>query len=407
MNQLFSTLFSSFRAKATGLWNKLRLWASPAFWRTKGITKLREAFTRLFDVKPKSKKDYYTLFFWLVSKRLAYAVVISLCVVCLSLLYLLSPQPLITAGGAVRSYRYNSIALKFYKGTARVLAADGYPAYIGEVADGCARGQGALYRADGGLVYEGAFDNSRFNGEGSAYYPGSSVCYRGGFRDNLYSGTGKLYRPNGVLEYDGEYVAGVRSGSGALYNSGGQKIYTGTFQDDGIVYEELLGKTASQAAGHYTGASQLYSAAEGTCVAMNEINAVCALAGGASSLTQEWSVTGVYVPSGVFMANGLPCETIDSLTASLGPAEYSGFTMLTLPEAVAVNLMRGGAAERFGRVDITASADFDEVLTVSGYDSRYEVYIYTFQAGDLLYTFYAEKNGTNRFGFYSVSAAGS
>ena len=51
MNKLFSTLFSSLRAKFTALWTRLRLWMTPTFWQTQIFTRLRRGFSKLFDVR--------------------------------------------------------------------------------------------------------------------------------------------------------------------------------------------------------------------------------------------------------------------------------------------------------------------------------------------------------------------
>ena len=175
------------------------------------------AFQKLFDVRPKNKKDYYPVFRWLVSKRLAYALVVACCVGGLFVLWMLSPSFLSgAAGSGIRTYKYNSIPLKFYEGTVQVLARDGHVAYIGQVSEGAANGQGTLKDKDGNLVYEGAFAHSMYNGTGTSYYPDGTVCYTGTFTDNLYNGTGQFYRQSGVLEYDGEYVAGRRTGVGSL-----------------------------------------------------------------------------------------------------------------------------------------------------------------------------------------------
>ena len=111
MNRLFTTLFSAFRARITGLWNKLRLYTSLTFWKTRGITKLRQFFGRIFDVKPRDSKDYYTIFRWLVSKRLAYATIILLGVGSLYLILKMSPSVLpgtARAATSLRTYKYNS-----------------------------------------------------------------------------------------------------------------------------------------------------------------------------------------------------------------------------------------------------------------------------------------------------------
>ena len=46
------------RAKITPIWAKIRMVTSPAWWKSKGIATLRQFFSKLFDVKPRHKKDY-------------------------------------------------------------------------------------------------------------------------------------------------------------------------------------------------------------------------------------------------------------------------------------------------------------------------------------------------------------
>jgi hypothetical protein len=91
LRKLFNTLFSAARAKITPLWTKLRFFTSPSWWRTKGITKLRQAFTKLFDIRPKHRRDYYPIGRWLVSKRLAFALVVALAVLGLFYIFIMSP----------------------------------------------------------------------------------------------------------------------------------------------------------------------------------------------------------------------------------------------------------------------------------------------------------------------------
>ena len=114
MGSLLSTLIAALTAKITALWNKIHLLMTPAFWRTTVTSRLMGFFQKLFDVRPKNKKDYYPVFRWLVSKRLAYAVVVASCVGGLFVLWILSPNLLGSRESTLRTYKYNSIPLKFY-----------------------------------------------------------------------------------------------------------------------------------------------------------------------------------------------------------------------------------------------------------------------------------------------------
>ena len=91
VKNLLNMLFSAARAKIMPLWIKLRMWTSPAFLRSKVLVKVREFFSKLVDVRPRDKRDYYPIFRWLVSKRLAFALVVALGLV--SVLYITKMLP--------------------------------------------------------------------------------------------------------------------------------------------------------------------------------------------------------------------------------------------------------------------------------------------------------------------------
>ena len=403
MNKLFNTLFSAFRAKATALWNKIRLLFTLSFWQTKVVSGLRKFFTKLFDVRPKDRKDYYPVFRWLVSKRLAYAVVVTLCVVCLIILWQVGSGWIGKGGGGIPTYRYNSLVLKFYSGQARVSAHGDYVAYVGEVAKGAAEGQGSLYDEEAQLVYEGAFSNSRYNGNGTLYYPGAGIRYVGEFVDNLYDGAGKEYRKNGVIEYEGEYSRGKRMGAGTLYGSSGSAIYTGNFREGGIVYDELLGKSMAEVAAMYTGTQVLYSAPSESCIDMQEIGVICGLKDGSDSLEPEWSVESVYIPAAEITLDGVQCTSISEVATQLGMSEYEGATAVQLGEAVMINSLEDDGALRFVKVDMQTEAEFEDAVSVTSYDPSYVAYIHAFVREGMLYTFYTSEENGEQFDFYSIS----
>lgn len=403
MNKLFSTLFSAARAKLTALWTKIKLWTSITFWKTKGITTLRKFFSKLFDIKPRNKKDYYPVFRWLISKRLAFAGVIALAVICLYFIFVMSPvSALFTdAKASIRTYKYNSIPLKYYSGTVQILARDGHIAYVGSVDSGVCAGSGKLYNSDGGLVYDGEFQNSMYNGTGKLYYPEGTLKYEGSFTDNLFNGQGTYFRPNGIIQYKGSFTDGLRSGKGELYNSGGNLVFSGNFQADHLIYPEFVGKTAAEAAVMYTGDYAIYSTEDEYCVEMREINAIYKAESGANSLDEEWKISGIYVLSNTFSIASNVLTNIDALTAYFGEPNYFGYTWVTLPETVAVNLLASSGESAFGKVDMKMTSSFDNVYDVSQYDQNYEIYIYSYEMDGLIYTFYC-KDGISDFLMYSV-----
>ena len=406
MNKLFSTLFSSLRAKFTSLWTRLRLWVSPTFWRTRVFTRLRGAFSKLFDVRPRNKKDYYVLLNWMVSKRLAFAIVVVLGVLCLWFILSMLPTPASAGntGVTINTYRYDSIPLKFQSGTVRILARDGHLAYVGQVQDAKCQGTGTLYDKDGNTVYEGEFADNMYNGTGTSYYPDGTVQYTGSFTDNLYNGVGKYFRSTGVLEYEGDHVTGVRSGTGTLYNSTGSPVFTGSFQKDQIVYSEFVDKATTDVAQMYTGVSQVYSSSTEYCVYMEEIGAVYSVADGMTALDDSWNVTGVYVLSDSVLVEGEAYTSINQITQLMGEPDYSGTAWVDLSEAVCVNQLVQRGAETVAPVDMTVTTSYDGVYNVTDYDRDGELYIYTYQRDGLLYTFYCTGAGVDQFFMYAIQA---
>jgi hypothetical protein len=356
---------------------------------------------RLLDVKPRHKKDYYSVLSWLVSKRLAFALVVVIGVVSVWYVFAVSPLTLRigAADNTIPTYHYRSPALKFYKGEVRILDAEDRDAFIGAVSGGRANGRGKLYDERGNLMYSGDFADSMYEGQGEAYYPSGTARYNGAFSRNLFHGLGSYFRPEGTLEYEGEYVSGVRQGAGALYNAGGNLIFSGHFRRNGIVYEEFIGKTAPEAAAMYTGASVTYTEDASYCVDMNEIGAVYAARSGAESVDEEWRIERVYVLSDTILLGGREMNTINDIAAALGEATYLGETRLTMSDAVAANLSPAAGIEA---VDMELRRDFEDAYAVTAYDENREIHIYVFKNDEFTYTFYCENASSPGFFMYSA-----
>ncbi len=407
MFRLFNTLLGVVKAKMMALWTKIRLWTSRSYWETKGVNTFRQFFSRLLNVKPRSQSDYYPVLRWLVSKRLAFALVIVLGL--LSVFYILFFSPvsamLSASSPSLPSFRYNALPLKFYSGNVQITAADGHVAYEGTVGGGVAQGQGVLYRADGSVVYSGAFEDSKYNGSGSLFYQDGVLRYEGGFEDNLFSGQGSLYRQSGVLEYQGGFLRGLKSGAGTLYNSGGNAIFAGNFLSDRPLFSELLGKTTAEAASMYTGDTTVYNASGENSVSLDEIGVVYTANDGSNSLDAEWTIGEIVVEESSFPTTDALLTGINELTAYFGEPVYFGYTWPTLSEAVAIRRLSEAGSGGFPDIEMEMTAGFDDVYSVTSYDKNYELYIYVYQADGLLYTFYCDSS-TSDFSFYSVSLSG-
>ena len=190
MNNLLMVLFSSIKARITPIWTKLKYWTSWNFIRTKLITRVRNALAKLFDVKPRNQRDYYTIGHYLVSRRLAHAVVIVVGLLCLC--YVVWVNPVFQAGQNASVYSYTSIPLRFHSGEVKIRAKDGQIAYEGNVDKGWASGYGKLYDKDRNLIYAGNFEKNKFSGAGKLYYPSGQLRYDGAFADNQFSGIAEV-----------------------------------------------------------------------------------------------------------------------------------------------------------------------------------------------------------------------
>ncbi len=405
MKNIFSILTQAIRMRFIKIFTYVRLITNPSWWKTKGFIHLRKFFTSLLDIKPKHEKDYYTLFGWMVSKKLAFSLVVVIGV--LSLMYIFMMSPVLTtveglfSSDTIRTYKYDDFPLKFHEGFVQVLNSDDNVAYVGNVADNGANGEGTLYDKEGNLVYNGMFANSMFNGLGTQYYPDGTIMYIGSFTDNLYNGEGEKNRPNGIKEYEGEYTAGLKNGSGKLYNATGSPAFEGNFLKDNIIYEEFVGKTSAEVATMYLDTPKVYSDDDEYCVQMDEISAVYSVQNGENSVEGEWTVDQVYVVANSIILSENPLKTMAEISSELGKPEYYGKTAINLAETVGTDFALKTEFAPDVLVEIESENVFDEVLNVTNYSDT-EVYIYTFIANELFYTFYCEDSNSG-FYMYSIS----
>ena len=401
-NNLIQVLLSSMKAKVTPLVTKFRQYTSASFLRAKLITKIREFFVKVFDIRPKHKNDYYEVFGWLVSKRLAYAVLIVIGV--LSMIYLVSIRSMYLPAAqtdGIKTYDYDDVMLRFAKGTVRIRGKSGYIAYQGDVEKGGVNGNGNLYGVDGTLLYQGSFENNEYEGSGTQYYPDGTMHYKGSFSRNLYEGTGKLYRENGSLAYDGEFSRGMKEGIGKLYGAGDKPIFEGSFSQDQLVYSALLGKSTAEVAQNYLGGRVIYQSENDFSVLMPEIHALYVGVTDEENLEDTVMVESIYVLKNTITFGNKECSTIAELRSVLGEEVYDGNSVVTLPEAVAINYLNKQKPTLSGSVEMDVAEDFTDVFTVSEIQDDYPVYLYCFRKDGLLYTFVCgDRNDT--FAFYSI-----
>lgn len=407
MFDLFGSLIASLKVKLSAPLRRLTLLFSATYWSTIIRTKLRKLFFKLFNVRPRDHKDYYSIFSWLVSKRLAFAIVVILGIACGY--YVISATPVkawVTGdkGDGIPTYVYDALPLRFMKGRVRILAGDRTVGYVGEVAKGYCKGSGLLYNKNGTKRYEGLFADSKYNGAGTLYYPSGGRNYVGDFRDNIFHGKGDFYRPTGTMEYSGDYNEGKRSGMGKLYDESENQYFSGAFLDDRIVYQQFLEKPTTAIAEMYTGKGNTYSSTNEYCVQMPEIGAVYAVTDGSHTLSGNWIVDSIAVLESAFIMGDGKAETFTELTQLLGEPDYQGTTSLMMTEAVALNLLNEQSEKSLGAVEMETTASFDNVFDVTSYNRDMEIYIYSYKVDGLLYTFFAGGATDKGFVMYTIES---
>lgn len=405
---LFQSFFTALKSRFSSLVSKIRLFFNWNFLKTQIFTRIRNFFIMLLDVRPKHKRDYYSVGRWLVSKRLVFLIVIVIGL--LSLWYVVANvSSMKNEGGKVaKTYYYNNALLRFAKGNVRIKAKSGYIAYEGDVKDGFVTGNGTLYNKNGGLVYKGAFSENKFQGQGTDYYENGAMRYSGNFTNNLYYGSGKFYRSDGSLEYSGEFEEGMKNGAGELYDTASSMVYTGNFSYDSIVYSDLLGVTTEEVSEKYKGKRIVYNDNDYFAVMMPDISAMYIGNPSNDSLDGKMTTKSIYVLKDYFSFGKSKAVTIEEVRQLLGGETYQGNSEVIMPEAVAINYLndisRGQVMK--GSVEISQTKTLDDVFTVNSFDKTYEVYLYSFEKGGLRYDFVtADRDGG--FAFYSINPVSS
>lgn len=402
MNNLISVLTSALKARITPIWTKLKYWTNWNFIRANGLARIRKALGRAFDVKPRSRQDYYPVFGYLISRRLAHAIVLVVGILCVSYLVWVNPirSSLEGAGSGVKTYSYNSILLRFTEGTVRIRAKSGYIAYEGNVEKGYATGYGQLFDREGGLVYKGNFEQNQYSGQGSLYLPNGQLQYEGEFRNNEFEGTGVLYRENGARKYSGQFSDGSFEGEGVLYDSTDKEVFKGSFHNGEPVYTQLLGKSAEEIVPLYTGSRRIYQTDTGWVVVLEDIDAFYMQSSDNSSLEDTARTDAIYVGKDEFVYGESRSTTIAELRTVLGTPVFEGNSYATLQELAGADWMRKKGKELPSEFTLETRQLYDEVSTVTGYAADVLVYLYAFQVEDVTYTFVTTEKDGGFFMYY-------
>lgn len=402
MNSLFQGFFNAVKARMISVWTKIRLFTNPTYLKGEVLRRLIEYFRQMTDVRPKDKDDYYSIFGWLVSKRLAFFIVVLIGMVSAYYVIVVQPLSVFTSGeNGIKTYAYNSVPLRFTEGRVRIKAKSDYVAYEGMVAKGMAVGDGTLYRNDGSKVYVGQFENSKFQGTGTQYYPAGQLQYTGGFSQNLYHGNGKLYRQNGSMEYEGSFLDGMKEGEGTLYDGSNNEIFVGNFSKDQLLYGDFVGKSTIEANSMYPGVKMVYTDDEYFVVEMSDIDALYYGIQQEDSLTDEIIIEGVYVLKNTFEYLGETLENITEVTQILGDPVYEGNANIIMPEAVAIRNLRRNVDAFYGEAIKGVEQILSDAAIVTELDEDYVVYIYSYEQEGLRYTFYG-KDKSGRFSMYLI-----
>lgn len=402
MNSLFQGFFNAVKARMISVWTKIRLFTNPTYLKGEVLRRLIEYFRQMTDVRPRDKNDYYSIFGWLVSKRLAFFIVVLIGMVSAYYVTVVQPLSVFTSGeNGIKTYAYNSVPLRFTEGRVRIKAKSDYVAYEGMVAKGMAVGDGTLYRNDGSKVYVGQFENSKFQGTGTQYYPNGQLQYTGGFSQNLYHGNGKLYRQNGSMEYEGSFLDGMKEGEGTLYDGSNNEIFVGNFSKDQLLYSDFVGKSTVEANSMYPGMKMVYTDDEYFVVEMSDIDALYYGIQQEDSLTDEIIIEGIYILKNTFECFGETLESISEVTQILGNPVYEGNANIIMPEAVAIRNLRRNADAFYGDAIKGVEQILSDAAIVTELDEDYVVYIYSYEQEGLRYTFYG-KDKSGKFSMYLI-----
>ena len=405
MNQGFlSVIINAIKSRVMPIVTKIRMYTSLSYLRTQVFSKIRDFFVRLLDIKPRDKKDYYTIGNWMVSKKLAYAVVMIVGTV--SLIYIImvrAPFGSFSGNDGIKTYKYTSLLLRMQNGKVRIKGRGGYLAYEGSVAKGYTEGNGTLFDREGSMVYIGNFEKSRFEGNGTMYYPGEIVQYTGDFHENLFHGEGKLYRRSGSMEYNGQFAAGRKEGHGILYDTAGSRVFEGEFSADDIAYSQIVGLATSDLADAYTGTRTVYMGNRYMAVYLSDIDAIYSIPVDNEELGNASTINEIYVLKDHINFGSKVCTSVSDITEVLGRPTYQGDSYATYPEIVGIYEMSKLRSVYSGIPEMDLTQDLKDLITVDSYDTDYQVYLYSFEKDGLLYSFLTNDDAGSGFDMYFVT----
>lgn len=397
-------IINSLRNRILPLVTRIQLFLSPSYLWGRAGEFIRTFLQRTLNVRPRDKDDYYPMARWLVSKRLAYAIVIFLGVGCLA--YLITSKDSLVPGKGnnhIKTYDYNNILLKFAKGQVRIRGKSGYLAYEGEVSDAACNGSGKLMNPKGVVVYQGTFEASKYEGTGKMFYEDGTLHYTGAFHQNQFEGDGKLYRPSGLMEYEGTFSQNMKDGFGTLYDAAGEQVYAGEFSMDEVLYASLLGKTTEEMATTYSGKRKLYVNGVERVRVCEDIGAMTEELFDDNSIDSNATVTAVYVLSDSIRIGGRRYEAFEELRAELGEETYIGESYATLPELLVINRLNESSDADVinGPAEITETNKFTEYTEVEGFQEDYVVWLHSYEKDGLVYNFVSSRED-DEFVFYYV-----
>ena len=402
MNSLFQGFFNAVKARMVSVWTKIRIYTNPTYLKGEFLRRLIEYFRQMTDIRPKDKNDYYSIFGWLISKRLAFFLVVTVGMVSAYYLTIVQPLSVFTSSkNGIKTYAYNSVPLRFTEDKVRITAKSGYLAFEGEVTRGVATGTGKLYREDGTMVYSGQFENSKYSGNGKLYYPSEQIQYMGGFSQNEYHGIGKLYRENGALEYEGNFLDGKKEGEGTLYDSSNNRIFEGNFSKDQLLYSDFVGKNTIEANSMYLGEKNVFTDEDYFVVVCTDIDAVFYGLQSVENIDDEILIEGIYVLKDTFEHFGTQTDNMTEISRILGKPVYEGNTEVIMPDAVAIQVLNQKKNVFYGEAISGVEKILSNAAIVTGLEKDYNLYIYAYVKDGLKYTFFC-KDRTGDFSMYMV-----